>query len=68
MAIGERVRLAGLELAGAVVLPAETPEEARAAWALVEGRAAVVILTPATARALAEEVESGRPLRAVIPE
>ncbi|HET6966105.1 MAG TPA: hypothetical protein VFH58_15120 [Acidimicrobiales bacterium] len=68
VALGERARLAGLELAGAAVVPAETPEQVRAAWAHLDGEAALVILTPAAAHALADEPDTGRPLRAVIPE
>ncbi|MFF4615557.1 V-type ATP synthase subunit F [Nonomuraea jabiensis] len=50
--IGETVRVAGFRLAGAVVLPADTPEAARTAWACLGDDVAVVILTPAAAEAV----------------
>ena len=68
VAVGEPDRLAGLVLAGVAVLPAETAAEVLAAWADLEGVAGLVLLTPAAARALAGRPDTGRPLRAVIPQ
>ena len=67
VALGERDRLAGLQLAGVAVVPAETPTEVRAAWADIQGEAAVVILTPSAAQAIGGEPDHGRLLGAVIP-
>ena len=67
VAIGEPARLAGLQLAGVAVVAAGTPAEVRAAWAGLQGRAALVLLTPSAALALAGEPDTGRPLLAVIP-
>ncbi|WP_431933177.1 V-type ATP synthase subunit F [Nonomuraea jabiensis] len=53
--IGETVRVAGFRLAGAVVLPADTPEAARTAWASLGDDVAVVILTPEAAEAVSEK-------------
>jgi vacuolar-type H+-ATPase subunit F/Vma7 len=47
--IGESARTAGFALAGALVLPAENPDEARAAWASLPADVAVLILTPRAA-------------------
>ncbi|MBE1588922.1 V-type ATP synthase subunit F [Nonomuraea angiospora] len=52
--IGETVRVAGFRLAGAVVLPADTHDAARAAWASLGDDVAVVILTPEAAEAVGE--------------
>ena len=43
--IGEAVRTAGFALAGAVVLAAENPEEARAAWRSLPADVSVLVLT-----------------------
>ncbi|WP_226900733.1 V-type ATP synthase subunit F [Nonomuraea phyllanthi] len=53
--IGETVRVVGYRLAGAVVLPADTSDAARAAWARLGDDVAVVILTPQAAEALSEK-------------
>ncbi|HEU5161038.1 MAG TPA: hypothetical protein VFU43_28835 [Streptosporangiaceae bacterium] len=53
--LGERVRVEGYALAGAVVLPADDPAGIRAAWAALPGDVAVLVLTPAAARELGEE-------------
>ncbi|BFV55356.1 hypothetical protein KCMC57_up04600 [Kitasatospora sp. CMC57] len=67
-AIGERTRVAGLALAGVVVLVAERPEEVRRAWAGLPEGAELVILTPDAARAVGRELEEGaRPLTVVMP-
>lgn len=43
--IGEAVRIAGFALAGALVLPAEDAEQARAAWRALPDDVAVLLLT-----------------------
>ena len=53
-AIGEPVALQGFALAGVAVLPAVTPEQARARWAALPRDVALVLLTPAADAALAE--------------
>ena len=66
--IGEAVRTAGFALAGAVVLPAESPEEARAAWDSLPADIAVLVLTPRAADWLGEAPKSRRDvLLAVMP-
>ena len=66
--IGEAVRTAGFALAGAVVLPAESPEEARAAWASLPADIAVLVLTPRAAAWLGQALPSRRDvLLAVMP-
>jgi hypothetical protein len=50
--LGERVRVEGYSLAGAVVYPADDPEEVRGAWGELPDDVAMVVLTPAAARAL----------------
>ncbi|WP_062346085.1 V-type ATP synthase subunit F [Herbidospora yilanensis] len=62
--IGERARVRGFALAGAVVSPAEDPDAARAAWDGLAADVAVVILTPRAAAALPRD---GGPLRVVMP-
>ncbi|WP_327312697.1 hypothetical protein [Streptomyces sp. NBC_01235] len=51
-ALGERARVAGLALAGAVVLVADDPEAARRGWRNLPDDIDLVILTPAAAEAL----------------
>ena len=66
--IGEAVRTAGFALAGAVVLSAESPEEARAAWASLPADIAVLVLTPRAAAWLGEALPSRHDvLLAVMP-
>ena len=66
--IGEAVRTAGFALAGAVVLPAGSPEEARAAWDSLPADIAVLVLTPHAAAWLGEAPQSRRAvLLAVMP-
>lgn len=66
--IGEPARTAGFALAGALVYPAETPDEARAAWAGLPADVAVVILTPRAASWLGPVPRSRRDLLlAVMP-
>lgn len=50
--IGEETRVRGFGLAGAVVLVADTPAAARAAWAALPRDVSLAILTPAAASAL----------------
>ena len=64
--IGEAVRTAGFALAGAVVLPAESPEEARAAWASLPADIAVLVLTPRAATWLGEAPRSRRDVLLVV--
>lgn len=67
-AIGERVRVAGLSLAGVRVLVAEEPEAVRRAWRSLSGEVALVIVTPAAAEVLGRSaLESTRQLTAVMP-
>ncbi|MFF5211097.1 V-type ATP synthase subunit F [Streptosporangium sp. NPDC000396] len=63
--IGEAARVAGFQLAGALMLLAEDAETARTAWRTLDPDVAVVILTPKAAIAIGEV--SGGPLTAVMP-
>jgi vacuolar-type H+-ATPase subunit F/Vma7 len=66
--IGEAVRTAGFALAGAVVLSAESPQEARAAWDSLSADIVVLVLTPRAAAWLGEALPSRRDiLLAVMP-
>ncbi len=68
-AIGRPSEVAGFALAGALVLPARTEAEARAAWEGLPDDVAAVVLTPWTARALDEATSRPRtPLTVVMPE
>jgi len=64
-AIGERVRVDGLSLAGVLVRAAEDPPAVRAEWAALPDDVVVVILTDSAARAL--PVGGRGPLRVVMP-
>lgn len=69
-ALGERSRVAGLALAGAVVLVADGPEAVRRVWRSLPDGIDLVILTPAAADALEPDYSSTggrRPLIAVMP-
>ncbi|MER6622895.1 hypothetical protein [Streptomyces sp. NPDC000931] len=69
-ALGERARVAGLALAGVVVLVADDPGAVRRAWRSLPDDVDLVILTPAAARALESGSVTGeirRPLTAVMP-
>jgi vacuolar-type H+-ATPase subunit F/Vma7 len=67
--IGEAVRTAGFALAGAVVITAESPEEARAAWRALPADVAVLVLTSRAASWLGDAPEPPRDvLIAVMPE
>jgi vacuolar-type H+-ATPase subunit F/Vma7 len=47
--LGESARTAGFALAGALVFPAESQDEARAAWSSLPADVAVLVLTPRAA-------------------
>ena len=47
--IGEGVRVSGFTLAGAIVCPADSREQARQAWRSLPSDVAVVVLTPQAA-------------------
>ena len=64
--LGERSRVEGWGLGGARVLPAESATEVRAVWAALPADVAVVLVTPAAARALGPQ-PAGRPLLVVLP-
>lgn len=64
--IGEAVRTAGFALAGAVVLAAENPEEARAAWRELPADAAVLVLTARAAAWLGHEPQPRRDVLVVV--
>lgn len=54
-ALGEGARVAGLALAGAVVLVADDPEAVRRGWRSLPDGVDLVILTPAAAEALEQD-------------
>jgi vacuolar-type H+-ATPase subunit F/Vma7 len=56
-ALGERAKVQGFGLAGALVLVAEDPAAVRNRWRALPDDVEVVILTPAAAAALAGRVE-----------
>lgn len=56
--IGDEARVRGYGLVGARVVPAVTPEEARAAWASLPEDPGLVILSPEAADALGEQLAS----------
>lgn len=64
--IGEEVRVRGFGLAGAQVLPAEAPEQVRAAWQELPDCVSLVILTDTAAAALGD-LDPGARLVAVMP-
>jgi vacuolar-type H+-ATPase subunit F/Vma7 len=55
--IGEEARIQGFALAGVITCPAETEDEARAAWRSLTDEVAVVILTPRAAGRLTDHLE-----------
>ena len=67
--LGERVRVQGFALAGALVAAADDAAAVRSAWAALGDNVAVVVLTPRAAQALADEplVAVGAPLTVVLP-
>ncbi len=64
--IGEAARTAGFALAGALVLPAESPAEALAAWSALPADVAVLVLTPGTAGWLGPAAQARRDLLIVV--
>ncbi|GAB2784054.1 hypothetical protein GCM10027073_16020 [Streptomyces chlorus] len=69
-ALGERSRVAGLALAGAVVLVADDPEAVRRGWRNLPGDVDMVILTPAAAEVLEQDLtgpDGHRRLTTVMP-
>ncbi|HMA47260.1 MAG TPA: hypothetical protein VKP11_08685 [Frankiaceae bacterium] len=58
-ALGEAVRIGGYGLAGALLLPADTPVEVRRAWQELPDDVCFVLLTPAAATALGQAVDPG---------
>ncbi|MFG2549390.1 hypothetical protein ACGFWF_05490 [Streptomyces sp. NPDC048581] len=69
-ALGERARVVGLALAGAVVLLADDPDAVRRAWRSLPDGIDLVILTPAAAEALESDFAAPgarHPLIAVMP-
>jgi vacuolar-type H+-ATPase subunit F/Vma7 len=67
--IGERVRVQGFALAGALVAAADDAAAVRSAWACLDDDVAVVVLTPRAAEALTDELvpAAGAPLTVVLP-
>jgi vacuolar-type H+-ATPase subunit F/Vma7 len=66
--LGEATEVQGFELAGAVVMIAEGPEEVRQSWRDLPETAEVVVLTARAAAALRDDLEPGtRPLTTVMP-
>jgi vacuolar-type H+-ATPase subunit F/Vma7 len=66
--IGESARTAGFALAGALVFPADSADEARAAWSSLPAGVAVLILTPRAAAWLGTAPRARRDvLLAVMP-
>jgi vacuolar-type H+-ATPase subunit F/Vma7 len=66
--LGERAVVEGWALGGARVLPADSPEQVRAAWSGLAADVAVVLLTPAAARALEPgSADRPGPLTVVLP-
>lgn len=65
--IGERSRTEGFALAGALTRDADSPESVRSAWASLPDEVAVVVLTPAAAKALREQLDDPARLPVVMP-
>lgn len=66
--LGEHALVQGYALAGAVLLVADTGEQARERWAALPSGVRVVILTPAAAAALSAAREAAdAPMSVVIP-
>ena len=66
-AIGERVEVEGLGLAGVLVRSAEDPDEVLVAWRSLPPDVALVILTPAAACVVPAKPPGSLPLTAVLP-
>jgi len=64
--IGEAVRTAGFALAGAVVLTADSQQDARTAWRELPADIAVVVLTAHAAAWLGAEPEPRRDVLLVV--
>ncbi|WP_149264591.1 hypothetical protein [Actinomadura sp. K4S16] len=66
--LGERARVEGYGLAGALVSPADGAGEVRSAWEALDDEVAVVVMTPAAAEVL-EDARHRRPgvLTVVMP-
>lgn len=66
--IGAQPHVAGFALAGARVVPAETAEQVRAAWAALPSTVGFVVLTRTAAEVLAADVrQPNAPLTVVMP-
>lgn len=65
--IGERALVRGWSLAGAAVTAADDAGAVRAAWRSLGADVAVVVLTPAAAAVLTDEIAHGTPLTVVLP-
>ena len=67
--LGESSQTTWFSLAGADVLPAENPDEARKAWRSLAEETVVVVLTPMAARALEEDIaKADRLLCVTLPD
>lgn len=66
-AIGAEVTVQGFGLAGALVLPADGPEQVRAAFRSLPNDVTVVILTRDASAALPELAGATLPLTVVLP-
>lgn len=64
--IGEAAKVTGFGLAGAIVLPAEEPDDVRAAWRSLGDDVAIVLLTSRAAGSLDGDKPSW-PLTVVMP-
>jgi vacuolar-type H+-ATPase subunit F/Vma7 len=58
VAIGEEQRVRGFALAGVSVMAVTDESAARAAWEALDGDVGLVILTPAAAQSLRDELAS----------
>lgn len=65
--IGEPGLVAGYALAGAVVLAAEGPAQARKAWRDLPASVSLVILTESAAQALTDDLRDSPQLTVVMP-
>lgn len=65
--LGERPRVQGFALAGAMVLVADDDESVRSQWADLPSDVPVVVLTPVAAAALGDLVPDVRRLTVVMP-
>jgi vacuolar-type H+-ATPase subunit F/Vma7 len=65
--IGEPGQVTGYLLAGATVLAAADADASRQAWASLDPGVALVIVTAAAGRHLADELESSTRLTVVMP-